>query len=562
MAKSTSIPSTGTLVSQLVTFAERQADALYCSLWTGGRRHDVSYSGLYRSALKCADLLRNNGVVKNDVVLIFLPTQPEMYAAFVGALLVGAIPSYMPGPSVKQDVQRFWCNHRELVTRIAPAAIVTDATLAPDMLQHLDISAAPPILLISDANTEMDASRIVRARDHDIAFLQHSSGTTGLKKGVAITHAALRHQLNSYARAIELSRHDVIATWLPVYHDMGLITSTLMPMMMGLSIHALDPFEWTANPQSLLNLMSSESATLTWMPNFAFEHLVRSSPVCGQALRLQHVRAFINCSEVCFPDTFARFSEHFRAAGVRRDQLQVCYAMAETVFAVSQTRIGDTVAEMRVDSKTMRTHRRAIEGTQDCDITPLLSNGSLIDGLNVVIADEAGNALGEGEIGEVTVSGDCVFSGYFNQPDITRQRLRDGRYYTRDRGFVLDGELFLLGRLDDLIIVHGKNFHASEIEAAVNRVDGIKPGRVTAVPHQNALTGSAEVVITAETAVTEGTALATLKRAVKSAVFQDLALSVHRVSLVAPGTLHKTTSGKISREAATVVAAAHAHSET
>lgn len=549
MAEIEQIPFEGSVVSQLAIFAKTQPTKRFCRLQSCGKGQEINYESLYVFGLKYAGLLRGNGVGKGDVVPIFLPAHPEMYAAFVGAMLIGAIPSFMPGPSGKQDVGRFWNGHRALMERVKPAAIIATPALQADIERSFAGDGAPPVLVPSQARELLDPQHIVVPDGRDTAFLQHSSGTTGLKKGVAISHAALRIQINSYARALQLTGEDVIATWLPVYHDMGLITSTLMPMMMGLSVVALDPFEWAADPGELLEAMTQERATLTWMPNFAFEHLVRSVPrPCeSTALDLAHVRAFINCSERCFPSTFERFAAHFHDAGVRMEQLQVSYAMAETVFAISQTPLDHAVRTVRVDADLLRTDGRATAGSSGASIE-LLSNGPVIDGIEARIIDALGNTLQDGAVGEIAVSGSCIFAGYQGQPDITAQRLRNGLYHTRDRGFMLDGELYILGRTDDLVIVHGKNFHASEIEAAASRVAGVRPGRVAATGRLNAETGTTDVFIFAETVGIDEPAHAALKRAVKAAIFDDLALTVHGVSFVPAGTLRKTTSGKISRE--------------
>lgn len=512
-------------------------------IWTYGRLASAVDTWAARFA--------QSGIGRADTVLVFLPQTADAIAVFFGAMRCGGIPSFMPLPSVKQDPAHYWESHRELLRLVKPATVVTQlAQVAPMRAAGFD-TVLPRILACDQAWPDLAPWKGPAPGGPDnVALLQHSSGTTALKKGVQLTHRAIDAQIRSYAQALESGADEVVVSWLPMYHDMGLIACTVTPLMLGQKLVLLDPFAWVGDPVSLLRAITRHRGTLTWLPNFAFELLARTARFEPGELDLHCVKAFINCSEPCKPATFDRFLARFAAVGVQAQQLQVCYAMAETVFAVSQTAVRRSVRRIAVDAGALSAQRRVRPPADDQSALVLLSAGRLIEGISAAIVGDDGRALPMGEVGEIELRGEFLFSGYLNRPEVTAERLHDGAYRTRDLGFVDDGELFVLGRIDDLIIVHGRNYFAHEVEALVNEFSEFKPGRNVAVDVFNEMLGSQEVVVIAELAGPElpDAAHATaLRRRVKHAVTEQMGLELRDVRMVAPGWLAKTTSGKISR---------------
>lgn len=510
-----------------------------------------SYHRLASAIDHWAGRLRQRGLRVGETVLLFLPQTAEAIAAYFGAMRCGAVPSFMPLPSPKQNAAYYWESHGSLLRLIQPAAVVTlEAPLAAMKAAGFDVIV--PMLLAADGRWPQAAhwNGPSPGGDDDIALLQHSSGTTGLKKGVQLSHGAITRQVASYARALQSDAEDVVVSWLPMYHDMGLIACTVAPLLLGQTLVLLDPFKWVSEPISLLQAIHRHRGTLTWLPNFAFELLEKTVRFEPGSLDLSSMRAFINCSEPCKAATFERFLAKFGPAGVRAEALQVCYAMAETVFAVSQTRIGQGVLRLSVDAQRLSEEKLATAPRDPGAALELLSAGTPIDGMRVTIVDAGGQALPPGHVGEIELSSDFLFDGYLNRPQITEQKLRGSRYQTNDIGFVHDGQVFVLGRADDLLIVHGRNYFAHEVEAVVNDVTGLKAGRNVAVAVFNEMLGSQDVVVIAELApgapapVDKGLAL---KRAVKRAVAECMGLELRDVRIVEAGWLSKTTSGKISR---------------
>ena len=500
----------------------------------GGAVDNITYSELWLKACGFAWAFEAAGVAPGDVVLIFLNHHPDMAACYFGAMQAGAIPSFMSCPSAKQHPERYWPAHRTLFQRIGPRAIVTDGAQAGQMKRYGLVNETACFIDV-DAVEKADKPFKYHPVDLDqVALLQHSSGTTGLKKGMALSHRAILNQVRAYSGAINLGDDDTIVSWLPLYHDMGLITSLIMPLALGRTAVLMDPFQWTVRPGMLFEAIAKYDGRFVWLPNFAFEHLCRTTGRMDPFADLSGVRAFINCSEPCKMETFQRFADTFSRWGVRPDQLQACYALAENVFAVSQTPLR---------RELMSTPSPSGEALGSKSIA---SVGQLIPGVELRILDQDGDPLGDGKVGEIAIRGDSLFKEYFMLEDETSERMKNGYFLTRDLGFLKDGELFILGRRDDLIIINGRNYYAHDLEALVNEVEGLKQGRSAVFGLFNENLGSEEAVIVAERALDAGDK--DLKRALKEKILDEADLVIRDAHVVGTGWLVKTSSGKVSRE--------------
>lgn len=509
----------------------------------GDKREDcLSWGDLGRLANRFAFLLRSRGVNPGDTVLLFLPHGSDLYGAFVGALLCGAIPSIMPLLSARQDPDLFWTSHATLLSRLRPAAVVAPGSTLAQMrdagLALPDRGTIEPGELGPAGMTDP-----VLRPESEVAVLQHSSGTTGLKKGVALSFTAIVNQLDGYGAALALDTDDWIASWLPLYHDMGFVACLLLPLYRGLKVRHIDPFHWVSRPATLLEALHARPGGLAWMPNFGFEHLARTVRNPGD-YDLSGVKMLISCSEPCKPATFDRFQRAMAPAGLRAEQLGCCYALAENTFAATQTATGRAPARIAVDSQRLGMNERPIvmEGGVE-----MLEVGSDIGGVRSVVVNAGRQPVEDGTVGEIAISGGCLFTGYNLDPDRTSERLVDRTFYTGDLGFRHEGRLFVLGRIDDLIIVNGRNLFAHEIEAALTDIPGVKPGRAVAVASPNPQTGSADLVVIAERAG-PGDDDAT-RRSIMAVINSIFAVMPKEVSLCDAGRLIKTTSGKISRSA-------------
>jgi acyl-CoA synthetase (AMP-forming)/AMP-acid ligase II len=328
---------------------------------------------------------------------------------------------------------------------------------------------------------------------------------------------------------------------------MGLIACLLLPAYCGIPFVHTDPFHWLARPGILFDHISKYRATLCWLPNFAFEHLARivRTDAAGD---LGSVRAFINCSEPCKAQTFDRFLERFEENGLDSTKLQVCYAMAEAVFAVTQTPLGRPPSRFLADGEALR-DGRAVPASSTSQAAQLLSAGPEIDGIEVRVLGADREEVPEGTLGELAIRGTFMFSGYYGNAELSDQKFKGDLYCTGDLGFKHGGEVYVLGRVDDLIIVNGKNIVAHEIERiAPDAHSEVKPGRVVAIPISHRDSGSDVLVLIAERIAGTSTPAAAMISAISDRVFSEIGVKPADVRIVDEGWLLKTTSGKISRK--------------
>lgn len=361
-----------------------------------------------------------------------------------------------------------------------------------------------------------------------------------------LSYDAIALQIDAYLRALsEPNPHAIrIASWLPLYHDMGLIACFLLPLYAGAQVISMDAFEWTAAPVRLFELVEAYGATHVWLPNFAFNHMVRGTPR-SRRFDLSSVRAFINCSESCKAETFDRFADRFGPDGVSSDRLLTCYAMAETVFAVAQSPPGSGPLRLEVDSAALwREGVARPPGAAGVAVT-LLSCGNVVDGLAVSVLRE-GRPVGDRSIGELAVRGDFLFSGYFMDPETTSAALVDGWYSTGDLGFTLDGQVFVTGRLKEVIIINGRNFYAHDFETVLNTAPGIAPGQVAVFGSYSPTLGSEQLVVVAERSGPQADDPRVVAE-VSSKIASVFGIVPSDVCLRPRNWLVKTTSGKISR---------------
>ncbi len=542
--------------SRVIELSAATPNRVFCYFYRSGSLELITYRQLLERSVQFAEFYLNSGIRAGDNLSIILKHSPDLYSSFIGAMLIGAVPCFLPFATPKQDHSVYWRQHNELLKRNNVRLVITFKENLKTLQQRVDSLHCPMIATeeinsVSIAKYENSLEQYAQVLSANIspkqiAFLQHSSGTTGLKKGVILSHEIVARQIESYAHRLDLKDSDCIASWLPIYHDMGLIACTILPMMTGVPFVAIDPFEWVVRPKILLELVEKHDCTLTWLPNFAFHHLINNC-AANLGFDLSSLRAVINCSEPCNYETFERFYNHFQPAGLKQQALQVCYAMAETVFAVTQTDANKTVSSVRAARHELDTKSTVIP-TGDRDCYNFLSAGTVIDGIEYEIVDADGSVLSENQVGEIVLFGDFLFSGYFNNPEETSKRLRGGKYYTRDRGFTHKDELYVIGRIDDIIITHGKNISAHDVEYVINSLEHVKPGRVVVFGLYLPNVGSQELVALIESELESEQEISDLKRKVKRTVSEVCDLSLYDVRVVPVGKIFKTTSGKLNRE--------------
>ncbi len=543
-----------TLASLLVSHAALAPDrpALHL-LFSKQPDHTLTYRGLLEAAAGFARAYAQAGLLPGDVIVLIQQHGPGLAAAFWGAILHGAIPSIMPFLTEKLAPEKYRDELAALVAITRPAGIVTYPEFAPEV--HAALAPDSPVRAVllesgiaPDPAPDPASLPGLACGPEDIVLLQHSSGTTGLQKGVALSHRAVLNQLDTYAAALRLADDDVVVSWLPLYHDMGLIAGFVMPVLRRLPLVLLSPFDWVRAPYRLMQAVTRYRGTLSWLPNFAYNfcaHKIRDRDLEG--VDLSSWRAVINCSEPMRWESHQAFTERFAPYGLRPEALATCYAMAENVFAVTQGGIGAPVVVDEVDRRALISDKKALPANGER--FKMLSAGPPLPNVQVRILDEQRADLPERHIGEIALRSDCMLTGYFHRPDLTERAFHDGWYLTGDLGYLADGEVYITGRMKDLIIVGGKNVHPQDLESLAGEVPGVHPGRVVAFGVFNEAQGTEEVAVVAEVDTEDEDERAQLSNDVRQAINKGSDVAVRYVHLVGPRWVLKTSSGKLARAA-------------
>ena len=528
--------------------------AIYLQI-SGREDLPLTYEQLLRGANAYARTLDREGIQPGEVTVLILRHGDDLIYSFWGAILHGAIPSIMPFLTEKLSPERYRADLSALIAVTKPAAIITYSEFEVEVhaaLQEGD--SVRTVILTNDveaeANPDFDSLRGCQRRPEDIVLLQHSSGTTGLQKGVALSHRAVFNQLDSYGKALALTVRDVIVSWLPLYHDMGLIAGLIMPILSGIPLVLMSPFDWVRAPYKLLQSISNYRGTLTWLPNFAYNF-------CAQKIRDRHVegvdvsclRAVINCSEPVRWESHAAFHERFKSYGLKLEALQTSYAMAENVFAVTQSRLGRLPVAEEIDREAFMLERVAQDAVEGRPAMKMMSSGQPLENVKVKVLDDSGAEVPDRVIGELAIQSDCMLTGYFHRPDLTEQVLRDGWYLTGDYGYISNGEVFVSGRKKDMIIVGGKNIYPQDLEALTYEVPGVHAGRSVAFGMFDETQGTEEVVIIAEGDSEVPDEQQKIADAIRLHVTKNSAIALRHVKVVGPKWILKTSSGKTARTA-------------
>lgn len=515
------------------------------------------WAELLTAALGYAEDLRARGVRPGEVCALIIRHHADFYPLYLGVVATGALPAVLAYPNDRIHPDKFRQGISGMLARSGLHWVLTEEALLPTLEPFMRPAQAAAStlkgILTPLAATASAGSRSLSplftpeaASPNAPCLLQHSSGTTGLQKAVMLSHRAILGHVERYARSLDLREDDKVVSWLPLYHDMGLIAAFHLPLAAAIPAVHLSPFEWVAAPVLLLEALSEERGTLSWLPNFAYNLIAsRAHDDDIAALDLSSVRMLINCSEPIQARSHERFAARFAARGLGPDKLAGCYAMAETTFAVTQTRPGQEAVARSFDREALS--RGVVTLAHDPDRGRVcVSSGKPVDDCSIRIVDETGEDRGEAQVGEILVRSASLFEGYRNDPERTAASFTDGWYRTGDLGFLHEGELFVAGRRKDIIIVAGRNLAPEDIEAVASEVPGILPGRVVAFGVLEPRSGTEEVWVAAETEAEDAGQLARLRDLlVRAAMTIDV--SVARCVLVPPRWLIKSSSGKLSR---------------
>jgi acyl-CoA synthetase (AMP-forming)/AMP-acid ligase II len=529
----------------------------FITAWNGEDECEtVTFGAFRRRARVQAKVFRDHGLDAGDRVVIIMPQGIPAMTAFAGAMMLGAVPAFLAYPNFKIEPSKYSSGLAGVTANLKAAAVVIDEEFPDDLLGHVVLSTGTCLLRASadSGPGEPDvAPTYQKIQAEDLAFIQHSSGTTGLQKGVALTHAAVLNQLERLAQVLELDpATDCVYSWLPLYHDMGLIACFMLPMICHLHVVMQSPLDWVMHPETMLQLITDYKCTLAWMPNFAFQFVPRRTP---QNRRLQYdlssVRALINCSEPLRASSMLEFQNAFSPVGLKSNALQSSYAMAETVFAVTQSDIHSPSGPARIFAEaepfgSAHCIHPVMEGSPGS--VSFTSSGRLLPDMKIRIVSDSGAVLPPNHVGEILLKSGYLFSGYYNRPDLTGKAIVDGWYRTGDLGFYLDGELYVVGRREDLLIVGGENIYPQDIEEIAASHPAIHDGRVVAMGLYNPGLGTEDIIVVAEVEREELLARAVeIEQEIRKQVVAGMGVVIRTIFLKPPNWIVKSTAGKPAR---------------
>jgi fatty-acyl-CoA synthase len=511
----------------------------------------MTFGDFTRFARVQAAHLHARGLRAGDPIVLVMPQGIPLLAAFAGAMQLGAAPAILAYPNFKTDPAKYSSGLAGVLANLkAPMVVVQDDSTEALLMEHLRTAEGTAIVRSATPSEEQPLLPSLPSDPNRVAFIQHSAGTTGLQKGVALSHAAVLRQLDHLVSALKITESDRLYSWLPLYHDMGLIACFILPLTYHLPIVMQSPTNWVAQPGTMMQLISEYRCTLAWVPNFALQFLSRRvRPEDRAACDMSSLRALVNCSEPVRAQSIDEFVAAYEASGLNRDAVKSSFAMAENVFAVTQSDAAGSPKRLDVDRQQLLRERVAVPVTSNtAGSTCLVSSGRCLSGQRVRIIGTDGLDLQDGQVGEILVQSDCLFDGYYNRPDLTASALSDGWYRTGDLGLLMDGELYVIGRSKDLIIVAGKNIYPQDVENIVCQHPAIHDGRAVAFGVHNPDLGTEDMIVAAEVEHEgELTNSARIERALRDAIVAELDVAVRAIYLKPPRWIVKSTAGKAAR---------------
>jgi 1-acyl-sn-glycerol-3-phosphate acyltransferase len=513
-----------------------------------------TYGELLASARQVAGGLRRRGVRPGDFVALMLPTGLEFFQSFYGILLAGAVPVPIYPPTRPGQIEDHLRRQAAILQNCEAVALLSFD--AARVVAHILSGLVPSLRHVTTpAELRDEGAAAVAADDHrgapgEIAFLQYTSGSTGSPKGVTLDHGNLLANIRAWGQSVALTPADVVVSWLPLYHDMGLIGAWLGSLYHACPLVLMSPLDFLSRPDRWLWAIHEHRGTVTAAPNFAFELCLRhADPKRLQGLDLSSWRYAANGAEPVAADTLARFAAAFRPYGFHAEALAPVYGLAECSvgLAVSPPGRGPLVDRVRRDA--LAAGEAVPAPVDDDNALRLVACGIPLPGHEVRVVDEHGAVLPQRRIGRIEFRGPSATRGYYRNEVATARLIRDGWLDSGDLGYLADGDVVITGRLKDMIIRGGRNLYPYELEEAVGAIPGIRRGCVAVFGAVAAGEGTEKLVVVAECRERDESVREELIRRINGQTVDLLGTPPDDVVLAPPHTVLKTSSGKIRRAA-------------
>ena len=552
--KISDVPSEAqTLIEILEWHVEQHPDRPHIQFYQDdGNGEVITYVQLQTGAEKVAASLQERGLKMGDIVAIMLPTGREYFFSYFGILMAGGIPVPIYPPAGPSQLEEHILRHTRILQNCLAKILITVPEVVP--LAHLLKSNVPSLEQIVSASKLLTSSlKVVRPLLHsdDVAFIQYTSGSTGDPKGVTLTHANLLANIRAMGEAVNANSKDVFVSWLPLYHDMGLIGAWLGSLYFAALYVVMSPLSFLAHPQRWLWAIHRYHGTLSASPNFGYEyclHRVKQSDFKG--LDLSSWRAAFNGAEAVSPETLSRFTDNFSPFGFSKKAMMPVYGLAESSVGLAFPPLERGVLIDNIERDTfMQTGKALPAQADDSHALHFVSSGIPLREHQIRVVDLSSHELAERQEGQLQFCGPSSTSGYFRNAQKT-QGLFDGKWLnTGDLAYIANGELFITGRIKDIIIRAGRNIYPDELEKAISNIQGIRKGCVVIFGSTDPNTATERLIVLAESRSEDPHVQTQLRLEINELATDLIGTPLDEIVLAPPGSVLKTSSGKIRRSA-------------
>jgi acyl-CoA synthetase (AMP-forming)/AMP-acid ligase II len=515
----------------------------------------ITAGQLHHEASRYAGVFRNVGVKEGDVVIISLDHSSDVFSSFWGALYLGAIPSIFPAQYPIFDPSVYARHIGSVINSSGIRLVVTTSEMEPILgteLRDLDCSILSPDSIAAEVDEKSLGIQPTFSTGESPAYIQFTSGATGLQKGVLLSHRAVLNFVTAMTEQRAVGPGDVVVNWMPLYHDFGLFAGLIMPMSAGIRTVLISTFKWVRSPRVMIEAVDRYRGSFCYIPNFAYRHLMKSVPAADVGrYDLSSLRTLGCGGEMVSYNDQQAFLEHFSSSGLKAEALAVGYGMAEDTVVVALTRVGERARVDWVDAKSLQEGGTADPVDREAaGARPVLSCGPPVPGAEISVVDEHGGLLEDRIVGEIIIRTNALFSGYYGRDDLTEEVMNDGWYSTGDLGYIAEDDVFVCGRKKDLIIFRGGNYYPEDFEAVANEIPGIAPGRVVAFGIKDDRIGSEKIVIVCDLKKdVDREEKYEIERELRSRIFKELNVALSELHLTQKGWVVKTHNGKLARGA-------------
>ncbi|MBE9536683.1 MAG: AMP-binding protein [Proteobacteria bacterium] len=515
----------------------------------GGPVDSLTYGDLKKKGEAVAAGLVSRGLLPGQSVAIMLPTGPDYFYSFIGALLAGAVPVPIYPPARPSQIEEHLRRHSAILNNSLAAILITVAEAQPiARLLKGRVETLKSVVTAGELIVEGGEFRPHPGKPEDVALFQYTSGTTGNPKGVVLTHSNLLANIRAMGENVEATSRDVFVSWLPLYHDMGLIGAWLGSLYYGMLLVLMSPLSFLARPERWLQAIHQYRGTISGGPNFGYELCLRKQST--ESLDLSSWRIAFNGAEPVSPETVTRFQDCFAKSGFKAQAYSPVYGLAESSVGLAFPPLGRGPLIDRIQREAFIRDRRALPADETYS-HPLrfVASGRPLSGHEIRVVDANGREVGERVEGQLQFKGPSATSGYFRNPEATARLFHGEWLDSGDLAYMAGGDIYLTGRSKDIIIRAGRNIYPDELEEAVGNIPGIRKGCVVAFGSIDPVTGTERLVLLAETRETEAVILERFHKEINAITIDLLGTPPEDVVLVPPRTVLKTSSGKIRRAA-------------